>query len=109
MTFRLRTLSPAHRDVTKILNWICNEQAAQKGAASWLRAYDAAARTMARSPTSYGFAPENEVVEREVRQFLFKTRKGRIYRGLFTIVGDEVVILRVRGPGQPLLEPDELV
>ena len=108
MTFRLRTLSPAHRDVTRILNWIAIEQNAPKGAARWLRAYQAAAKKMVRSPTSYGLAPENEFVEREVRQFLFKTRKGRIYRGLFTINDDEVIILRVRGPGQPPLEPNEL-
>jgi hypothetical protein len=31
-----------------------------------------------------------------------------MYRGVFTIEGDQVLILRVRGPGQPLLEPDEV-
>ncbi len=42
------------------------------------------------------------------RPFFFKTPHGRTYRGVFTIVDDEIRVLRVRGPGQPSLEPDEL-
>ena len=107
MIFRLLIQSRAHRDVARILNWIALERSSLKGAASWLKAYEASVRRMVRSPASYGFAPENEFVQREVRQFLFKTRSGRIYRGLFTIDGNEISILRVRGPGQAILEPDE--
>jgi len=39
-------------------------------------------------------------VEYDVREVLFKTRKGNPYRILFTIQEAEVLILRVRGPGQ---------
>lgn len=46
--------------------------------------------------------------EPRVRQFLFKTRRGSVYRGLFAFDADEIVILRVRGAGQPPLESDEL-
>ena len=45
---------------------------------------------------------------REVRQVLFQTRHGRPYRILYAISGDEVRVLRVRGPGQPEQEDDEL-
>ena len=38
----------------------------------------------------------------------FKTRHGRSYRFVFTRVGDELRILRVRGPGQPPLQADEM-
>jgi hypothetical protein len=43
-----------------------------------------------------------------LRQATFRTRHGRTYRAVFTIVGDQVRILRVRGPGRPPLEADEL-
>jgi len=35
------------------------------------------------------------------RQFFFKTPHGRTYRGVFTVVDDEIRVLRVRGPGRP--------
>lgn len=108
MTYRLRTMSRAHRDVTAILTWIARERRSKTGAASWLRAYETAARKLTHSPESYGLAPEDDGGEQPVRQFLFKTRQGNVYRGLFIIEANEVVILRVRGSGQPPLEPDEL-
>jgi hypothetical protein len=43
-----------------------------------------------------------------VHQFFFKTRSGRVYRGLYTIDGEDALILRVRGPGQADVQPDEL-
>lgn len=39
---------------------------------------------------------------------MFKTRKGRKYRVLFTIQDQTAIILHVRGPGQDLLDPDDL-
>jgi hypothetical protein len=39
---------------------------------------------------------------------LFKTRRGRYYRLVYVIAEDEVHVLRVRGPGQPDLLPDEI-
>lgn len=108
MTYRARTLSRAQRDVMAILDWIAHQRHAPQGAANWLEAYETAIQAIVRSPTSFGLAPEGEFFEREVRQVLFKTRRGRTYRALFTIEGDEVLILRVRGPGQPPLQPDEM-
>ena len=44
-----------------------------------------------------------------LKEALFRTRRGNTYRAVFTIVQDEVRILRVRGPGQPPLQDDEIV
>ena len=108
MAFRVRATSRLHRDLTNFLNWLSREKQSPQGAASWLRAYDGAVKVAARSPFACGLAPENGLLENcETRQFLFKTRRGRFYRALFTIKADELVILRLRGPGQPLLEPHE--
>lgn len=108
MNRHIRTLSRAHRDVAAILRWIAVEQKSKDGANRWLSAYQAAVRKLAKSPESCGLAFEDNGQEPRVRQFLFKTRRGSVYRGLFTIKADEIVILRVRGAGQPPLEPDEL-
>ena len=108
MNYRLRTLQRARRDVETIIDWIANTRNAPQGATRWLAAYEQAAESLANVPYSYGFAPENDYVEQELRQFLFKTRHGRVYRGVFTVEGDDILILRVRGPGQPPLQADEL-
>jgi len=63
---------------------------------------------MQKQAHSFGLAYENDACEFDVRQALFKTRRGRVYRVLFFIEGEDVYILRVRGAGQAPVEPDEL-
>jgi len=71
------------------------------GAHRWWTAFEEAAKLLIRDPHSHGFAPENGLSGLEIRQFLFKTPQGRIYRGVYTTMENKVRILRVRGPGQP--------
>ncbi len=106
MTFRVSILRRAEQDAQKIFDWIAERS--PDGAVRWWSAFVTAAAQLATNPTGRGLAPESELTDYELRQFLFKTRRGRTYRGVFVVVADEVKILRVRGPGQPPLEPDEL-
>ena len=106
MTFRLRVLPRAERDAQHIFDWL--KARSPDGAIRWWLAFDEAVHKLIDHPNGYGLAPESDSVQYELRQFLFKTRRGRRYRGIFTVIGDEVRVLRVRGPGQPPLEPDEL-
>jgi plasmid stabilization system protein ParE len=108
MSYRVRLLRRARQDVDAILSWIANERKSPKGAADWLSRYEEVATGLAHWPESHGLALEDEFDDRELRQFLFKTRRGRMYRGIFTIQDDEVLILRVRGPGQQVVDPDDL-
>jgi plasmid stabilization system protein ParE len=105
MTFRATILPLAEHDAQQIFDWI-GEQS-RDGANRWWTAMVQAIFKLAENPLSYGFAPENGLANHELRQFLFKTRHGRTYRGLFTLVGDEIRVLRIRGPGQPPLKPDD--
>lgn len=107
MTFQVRVLSRALQDVDAIVDWIANAQQSPQGAANWLHAYEAALADLALTPYRHGLAPENQHVKIELRQFLFKTRAGRVYRGLFTIDGSEILVLRIRGPGQAPLESED--
>jgi plasmid stabilization system protein ParE len=106
VNYRLEIHPRAERDAQRIFDWLAARSPA--GANRWWTAFrDAAARVLAQ-PNGYGLAPEAEQVEYELRQFLFKTRRGNTYRGLFVVVDVEVRLLRVRGPGQPPVEADEL-
>ena len=45
----------------------------------------------------------------EIRQRIFKTRRGLPYRILFVVRGDVIYLLHVRGPGQDLMAPEEML
>jgi hypothetical protein len=61
-----------------------------------------------RSFAGHALAPENADAELEVRQVLFKTRRGNVYRALYFVDGENVYILRVRGKGQAQVNPADL-
>lgn len=99
MRFKVRTLRRAAHDYERILAYIAGQSRA--GAVAWAGAFDAA---LARLED----AAENEHVDFEVREILFKTRRGLAYRALFTIRGADVLLMHVRGPGQDFVAADEL-
>jgi plasmid stabilization system protein ParE len=107
MTFKLVILRRARRDVDQMYDWIARKS--RDGAERWYLAFRAGCQRIVDAPDSFSPAAEFEDIdEHTVREFLFKTRRGRTYRGLFILVGDEVRVLRVRGPGQPPLTRDEI-
>lgn len=106
MTFQVHELRGAQADVRSIARWLAERS--PQGAKAWLRAYDEMILRLQRNAECCGLAPESKDRELDVRQVLFKTRRGRVYRALFVIERQDVYILRVRGPGQASVEPGEL-
>jgi len=106
MSFVVRELPKARHDKDSIFRWLYERSPA--GAIVWLDAYDSLAERLQQDAATCGLAPENADCEFEVRQALFKTRRGRVYRALFFVEGAEVFILRVRGPGQAPVTPQEI-
>ena len=104
--FQVKELARARADIRDIATWLAERS--PQGAASWLDAYDRLVARLGQSAESFGSAAENEDCAFDIRQALFKTGRGRVYRAIFYIDGDTVNILRVRGPGQALVQPDEL-
>jgi plasmid stabilization system protein ParE len=98
MKFTVVTLRGAERDCNEILQYIAARSKA--GAQAWARAFDLALAHIEENADSCPVAAENEYVDFEVRETLFKTRRGLIYRVLFTIRENTAIILHVRGPGQ---------
>ena len=104
--FQIRELGRAQADVRSIVRWLA--ECSPQGARAWLQAYDDLNDRLEKQATSFGPAYENDDCEFDVRQALFKTRRGRVYRALFFIEGQNVYILRVRGQGQAPVDPREL-
>jgi plasmid stabilization system protein ParE len=96
-------LRQAEIDIDTILAWLVKLSPA--GARSWFRALETAIEWLELHASSSPLAPENDWFAEEIRQHIFKTKRGRPYRLLFTVVGKQVRILHVRGPGQDLVRP----
>lgn len=97
-SFTVITLRAAQRDSDGILEYLASRS--KSGAEAWARSFDKALAYLEANADSCPLAAENEYVDFEVRESLFKTRRGLIYRILFTIRENTAIILHVRGPGQ---------
>ena len=64
--------------------------------------------TLSTTAGNCSLAPEDGHGDTEIRQLIFKTRRGKPYRMLFTILGGVVFVRHVRGPGQDLVPPEKL-
>ena len=102
MNRTLRIIGRARSDVDEIFNWLVKRSV--RGAIAWYLAFRRAVADVAASPETYTEAPESSVLGRRISQALFKTRRGRLYRIVFEFSDAEVLLLRVRGPGQPPLQ-----
>ncbi len=78
-----------------------------QGAVAWLAELERAIRRLEARAETFSEALECEHFKIDVKQLLFKTRRGLVYRMVFTITEDEVRVLRVRGPGQAPIDPLE--
>lgn len=107
MCFVVRSSPRAESDTQRIYDWI-RERSAQ-GAKRWWLAFEEACKRLSAQPNNFGLAPEAFQAGYDVRQILFQTIHGHPYRALYVIIEGEVRILRVRGPGQPILQDDELL
>jgi plasmid stabilization system protein ParE len=106
MSRTLRILRRAQDDVDVIFNWLSRRSV--RGAIAWYMAFRHALGLIAQAPESFPEAPESRVLSGQLHQGLFKTRRGRVYRIVFTLSVTEVIVLRVRGPGQSPLRPRDL-
>jgi plasmid stabilization system protein ParE len=105
MNRTVRIIERARADVDAIFDWLIHRS--PQGAISWYLAFRQAIRNIASSPEAFPIAAESEPLRRSLRQAPFKTRRGRMYRIIFAVSDTEIVILRIRGPGQrPLRQQD---
>lgn len=103
--FRITIQPEAERNISAIVARIAERS--RQGARRWREALAKALDRLRREADSLPLAPEAGRFDTEVRDLLFKTRRGLAYRILFTVESDEVHILFVRGPGQDLVENPE--
>ena len=106
MSYRLHVLPRAEADFRFIFSHI--EERSPQGAVRWREALESALGRLEDQPSACGYAPEREDTPHDLRQILFRTKHGLTYRAVFLIEHDAVYVLRIRGPGQRPLLPEEL-
>jgi plasmid stabilization system protein ParE len=106
MSYEVNLLPRAESDIRTIVQFLAERSL--QGAVAWQLRWEQTVRELGDRPLQFALAPESSKVDAEVRQILFKTRRGRTYRALFTVVGRGVFVLHVRGPGRNLLRRDQL-
>ena len=106
MTYDVRVLRRAWQDLDDITTHIAERS--PEGAARLLRRFDDAMEQLEKNPFIAPIASESTELGDDVRYIMFRTKSGRKYRAMFVIVGDEVRVLRVRGPGQPPVQHEDI-
>jgi hypothetical protein len=96
----------AKTDIACQVDWL--QAATDTGVERWLKSLDVAIEAIRRNPQAYGIAAESAANNVELREKLFGTARGAMYRLLYVISEQEILILRVRGPGQARISSSDL-
>ena len=105
MSRPVRLLSYAAADVQQIFDWL--HQRAPLGADAWYDALQVRLDRLREDADGCGVASESRRLGEEVRETFFKTRQGRRYRIVFSVMELEVRVLRILAPGlRPLKRSD---
>lgn len=106
MTYDVVHLPQAQADLNETLAWL--HERSPSGAATWFERWLEVEDLLRRIPESQPRAPESSEHDEEIRNVIFKTRRGRKYRCLFLVRETTVYVLHIRGPGQNLVSRDRL-
>lgn len=107
MTREIRSVRQAKADVNDTISYIAPRS--MRGAIAWYLAFRRALDRIADAPGSHALAAESDDIGRELREVLFRTRSGRKYRIIYEVFDTEILILRIRRPGEkPLRRRDVL-
>jgi plasmid stabilization system protein ParE len=98
MNYTVRSSRKADTDIAVIFEWIAKRS--PDGASRWLDALEAAIHKLRIQAGECALAPEADEIGIDLRQMMFRTRRGRPYRLLFVIRDDVVSLAAVRGAGQ---------
>ncbi len=106
MTCQVVVLRRAERELDAAADWIA--EYSPEAAARWFSSFVDVLLSLENNPQRCGFAPKNDASSYELRQLIYRPRQGRTFRAIFTIKGNQVRVLRIRGAGQDLLAAEDL-
>lgn len=106
MMYRVTVTAAAKQDLRAAYLWAAEK--APRTAAIWLQRFESELQSLTQFPERFQLAPENGLVECEIRQLLFGRRQAA-FRALYTIVGDQVQVLHIRRAARDWAGPNDLI
>jgi plasmid stabilization system protein ParE len=105
--YNVRISEPAEHDIRAAFElWRDNRSAEQ--ATRWYIGIRKAISSLRDTPERWALAPETDLLPQGIRQLLFGLRRRPTHRIVFTIVDQDVTILRVRHAAQDELRLDDI-
>ena len=106
MPYQVIVLKRAETELQAAADWIAERS--PQSAERWFNGFVRSLLSLQENPQRCALAPESESSLYELRQLIYRPGKGRAYRAVFLIADQQVRVLRIRGAGEDLMEPDEL-
>jgi plasmid stabilization system protein ParE len=107
MLYTVKLLPEAERDILSNMLWWAENHSAEQ-ATDWHDVVSRQIQQVANAPESHGLSAESPFFHYQIRDALIgKGRRGS-YRAIFTIVGNEVVVLRVLRASQGKIMPHDV-
>jgi plasmid stabilization system protein ParE len=107
MKLRVAITEPAEREMQSAFNWWAENRS--KGQADrWYAGLAKAIADLSENPERHSQSRERDRFPYEIRDLLFGLGRRPTHRAVFTIRGEEVVVLTVRHVAQQDLSPDDI-
>ncbi|MEJ7592274.1 MAG: hypothetical protein WKF77_12050 [Planctomycetaceae bacterium] len=107
MSFEVVFTAEASVQALQIQDWIAERSF--EGAIAWQKALWLAVGKLRERGSAFSLSAESHQFSEPLYQILFKTRRGFIYRGLFIVRDQTVFVVSVRGYGEDLVSPSDVV
>ena len=107
MSLRVVVTEQAEREMQSAFDW-WTEHRSKLQADRWYVGLSKAIVELAENPERHGRSRESDRFSFEIRDLLFAIGRRPTHRAVFTIRGDEVVVLTVRHVAQQDLSPDDI-
>ncbi len=108
MSFRVVITEQAEREMQSAFNW-WTEHRSKRQADRWYAGLAKAIVDLSEKPERHSQSREKDRFAYAIRDLLFGLGRRPTHRAVFTIRGEEVVVLTVRHVAQPDLSPDDIV
>ena len=105
MAYRFELTRRALRDAEQAYDWIARDS--RTHAARWYQGLFQRIRSLSDNPRRCPLAPESGAFDEEIRQLLYGRGRG-IYRILFVVRGELILILAVMHGARQWLDADQL-
>ena len=107
MSFRVVTTDQAECEMQAAYDWWA-EHRSKRQADRWYAEFAQAIADLTDNPERHGRSRESDEFPFEIRDLLFGIGRRPTHRAVFTIRGEEVVVLTVRHAAQRDIYPDDI-